>query len=336
MAKVFFDEDADLSHLEGKVIGCIGYGHQGHAQSQNLRDNGLEVIIGNIQDHYAEDARKADFKVKSIDDVAEESDIIMMLISDEAHAEVYEESIAPHLKKGMVLDFAHGYSVNFKLIVPPPDVDVILVSPRMFGEKVRERFIDGLGTPAAVDVYQDTSGKAWDVCLALAKGIGATKLPGGGAFEMTFAQEAGIDLFSEQAVWPAIYETILLGLEVLSEAGYPPEFVALEMYGSGEASEVFKAAAEYGFLKHVFELASKTAQFGVLTKVDKIMPEARKEGIKKSMKEILKDIREGVFVSEWTTDQKMGSVIYKKLLDKALSRPINRVEDNLKKMFRKE
>ena len=336
MAKVFFDEDADLSHLEGKVIGCIGYGHQGHAQSQNLRDNGLEVIIGNIQDHFAEDAKKAGFKVKSIDDVAKESDIIMMLISDEAHAEVYKNSIAPHLKKGMILDFAHGYSVNFKLIVPPPDIYVILVAPRMFGEKVRERFIDGLGTPAAVDVYQDVSGKAWDVCLALTKGIGATKLPGGGAFEMTFAQEAGIDLFSEQAVWPAIYEIILLGLEVLSEAGYPPEFAALEMYGSGEASEVFKAAAEYGFLKHVFELASKTAQFGVLTKVDKIMPEARKEGVKKSMKEILKDIREGVFVSEWTADQKMGGMIYKKLLDKALSHPINRVEDNLKKMLRKE
>jgi ketol-acid reductoisomerase len=336
LLKVFFDEDADLSHLEGKVIGCIGYGHQGHAQSQNLRDNGLEVIIGNVSNHYAEDAKKAGFKVKSIDDVAKESDIIMMLISDEAHAEVYKNSIAPYLKKGMVLDFAHGYSINFKLIVPSPDVDIILVAPRMFGEKVRDRFINGLGTPAAVDVYQDTSGNAWDICLALAKGIGATKLPGGGAFEMTFAQEAGIDLFSEQAVWPAIYEIMLLALEVLSEAGYPPELVALEMYGSGEASEGFKAAAEFGFLKHVFELSSKTAQFGVLTKADKIMPEERKNEIKRSMKDILKDIREGEFVSEWISDQKTGNIIYQKLLDKALSHPINKVEDNLKKMFRKK
>jgi len=153
---------------------------------------------------------------------------------------------------------------------------------------------------------------------------------------MTFAQEAGIDLFSEQAVWPAIYEIMLLALEVLSEAGYPPEFVALEMYGSGEASEGFKAAAEFGFLKHVFELSSKTAQFGVLTKVDKIMPEERKNEIKRSMKDILKDIREGGFASEWISDQKTGNVIYQKLLDKALSHPINKVEDNLKKMFRKK
>lgn len=336
MTKVFFDDAADLSLLRGKVDGCIGYGHQGCAQSQNLRDNGLEVIIGNVQGPYFEAAKKDRFKVKPIDEVSKEADILMVLISDEAQAEVYKKSIQPYLKKGKILDFAHGYNITFKLVVPPPDVDVVMVAPRMFGEMVRERFVEGLGTPAAIDVFHNASGKAWDMCRALAKGIGATKLPGGGAFEMTFAQEAAIDLFNEQAHWPAVSQIFLIALQVLTEAGYPPELAVMELYGSGEAAEGLKAASEIGFLKHIFAYSSKAAQFGVLTKTPKIMPEERREEIKESMKEILKDINQGVFTREWLADQQKGNALYERLLAEVMNHPINQAELNLKKMFQRE
>jgi ketol-acid reductoisomerase len=326
LVKVYYDEDADLSFLKNKTIAVIGYGNQGKAQSLNMRDSGLNVIIGSIKDLGWSKAVKDGFKVYSIEEAAELGDIIFMLIPDEVQKEVFDKFIKNKLSKGKTLVFAHGYNIHYGFIVPPEDVDVIMVAPRMIGWGLRGLFVKGHGVPAYIAVYQDASGKAKETALAIAKAIGATRA---GALELSFAEETEIDHFMEQATWAAIVRILLISFEVLVEAGYPPEVVSLELYGSGEAAEIMKAMAEMGLFKQM-SLHSQTSQYGTLSRGSRVI----EERVKNVMKKILNEIKLGIFVREWELEQMLGYPVFKKLKEDSFRHPLNKAEEEVRKLIR--
>jgi ketol-acid reductoisomerase len=257
MGQFFFDGDADLSHLASRQVAIIGYGNQGRSQALNLRDSGIEVLVGNIEDSYAETARSDGWNLLTIEEAARRSDVKLILTSDDSHPEVYRRWIEPTLKSGDVLSFAHGFNIHFGEITPPSHVDVIMVAPRMLGEGVRATFLEGRGFPSLIAVHQDASGRALDVCLAIAKGIGSTRM---GVLMSNFEEETLIDLFEEHQ--PALYALRTM-YEALVEAGCSPEAVMLDLWASGEGVKW----AEYGRDLGAFERmkrASQTAQFGHL------------------------------------------------------------------------
>ena len=196
MANFYFDKDADLRHVADRKVAIIGYGNQGRSQALNLRDSGINVIIGSPSDKSADRARDDGFDVYTIADSAQQADILFMLLPDEVMPTIYHVAIEPHLREGMVLNFSHGYNIHYKRIVPPAYVDVILIGPRMIGQYVRETFLNGTGYPSLVAIAQDGSGNAKNIMLALSKGIGSTKM---GVIESSFREETEIDLFSEQS-----------------------------------------------------------------------------------------------------------------------------------------
>lgn len=316
--RVFRDDDADLEYLEGKTVAIVGYGNQGRAQALNLRDSGISVVIGSVQDEGAESAEQDGFTVLSIPEATEKADALALLIPDEAQPRVYEEQIAGRLRPGQVLDFAHGYNIHYGLIHPPWEVDVIMVAPRMIGVNVRRSFEKGRGAPAYIAVAQDASGHARDMALAWAKGIGATRA---GVLETTFTQETELDLFSEQATWPIIVRDLFYSYEVLVEAGFPPEMVALELYGSGEASEVFRQMARVGIVNQM-QLHSQTSQYGTLSRGPRLLPEETKQ----KLREVLDEIRSGGFAKEWTEERQQGYPRFKRLHEEAQEHEINRAE----------
>ena len=316
--QVLRDEDADLRHLQGKTVAIVGYGNQGCAQALNLRDSGIEVLIGSIRDAGASAAERDGFSVRPIDQACTDADVIALLIPDEVQREVYHRDVAPRLRAGHVLDFAHGYNVHFKLIQPPPHVDVIMVAPRMIGINVRKSFAAGSGVPAYLAVHQDASGHARDVALAWAKGIGATRA---GVLETTFAQETELDLFAEQGVWPIIMRDLLLSYEVLVENGFPPEMVALELYGSGEAAEIFRQMAQSGVINQM-RLHSQTSQYGTLSRGPRMLPDEAKD----RLRDALAEIRSGRFAAEWGQEQAAGYPNFERLRRAARDHDINQAD----------
>ncbi len=257
MAKFYFDADADLSLIEGKTIAVLGYGNQGRSQALNLKDSGLKVLVGNIEDEYAKNARDDGWDLLPLADAAAGANIKLILTSDDSQPEVYERWIKPTLKPGDVLSFAHGFNIHFGEIAPPDFVDVVLVAPRMLGEGVRATFLEDRGFASMIAVHQDASHQALGYCLAIAKGIGSTKM---GALMSSFEEETLIDLFEEHQ--PALY-ALRTAYEALVEAGCSPEAIILDLYASGESIKW----AEYGRDLGAFERmkrASQTAQFGHL------------------------------------------------------------------------
>ncbi|MBM3774193.1 MAG: ketol-acid reductoisomerase [Acidobacteria bacterium] len=315
--KVFYDRDADLSALNGRAIAVIGYGNQGRAQALNLRDSGARVIIGNLEDRYAQQARADGFAPVPIVEAVRAAGIVMVLIPDEVQKAVYDESIGPNLRPGMTLDFASGYNVHFGLIQPPADVDVIMVAPRTIGQQVRIAFEGGSGVNADLDVRQDATGTAWPTALALAKGIGCTRA---GVFHTTFATEAELDLFAEQALWPALFDILLGAYEVLTEAGYPKEAVALELYASGEPSDIFRAMARQGLFEQM-RLHSPTSQYGVLSRRQDATGSS--EALRRRMKDALDYLRSGRFAQEFAQEQRSGYARFERLRTEASGHPIN-------------
>jgi ketol-acid reductoisomerase len=323
----YYDPDASLEILRQKTLGVIGYGNQGRAQALNLRDSGLDVIVGSLRDETAGQAEKDGFAVRSVAEVAERADVVALLIPDEVQREVYRDVLSSRLRGGQTLDFAHGYNIHFALIAPPPDVDVIMVAPRMIGTEVRESFVDGWGAPAFVAVAQDVSGHALETALAWARGIGATRA---GAFKTTFARETELDLFQEQAVWPLLFRMWTMAFELLVEKGFPPEMVALEMYGSGEAAEIFREMARVGFFKQT-RFHSQTSQYGTLSRAS-ALPFAK--DISDFMDKALAAIRDGRFDAEWRSEQAAGYPLFKKLRAQADSHPINQAEEEMRRLLR--
>jgi len=316
--RVLRDEDADLRHLSSKTVAIIGYGNQGRAQALNLRDSGVAVIIGSIRDAGAEQAARDGFEVVPIADACLRADVLALLIPDEVQHDVYHRDVAPALRPGQALDFAHGYNIHFGRIRPPLEVDVIMIAPRMIGINVRKSFERGKGVPAYLAVAQDASGHARDIALAWAKGIGATRA---GVVETTFAQETELDLFAEQAFWPIIIRDLLLSYEVLVDEGFPPEMVALELYGSGETAEIFRQMARVGIVKQM-RLHSQTSQYGTLSRGPRMLPDAARERLRDS----LRQIRSGQFAAEWTKEQADGYPTFSELRRAAEQHGINESE----------
>ncbi|NIM04869.1 MAG: ketol-acid reductoisomerase [Armatimonadetes bacterium] len=326
MTRIYRDDEVDLSALAEKPIAIIGYGNQGRAQALNLRDSGLQVIVGGIPDESLAQAKSDGFEVMEVSAAASKGEVICLLVPDEVQKELFQDSILPNLKPGKALDFAHGYAIHYGLIVPPAEMDTILVAPRMIGAAVRELFQQGKGAPACIGVHQDASGQAWNKALALAKGIGATR---GGAIHSSFAEETELDHFSEQVVWPAIFRVFIEAFELLVKEGYSPEVVALELWASGEPGEVMLKMAQLGLFKQM-ALHSRTSQYGTLTRTPTFLPAEIGERMRRS----LNVIRSGEFAKEWEAEQAAGYPNFKRLRQQALAHPINAIEEKLKSLVK--
>lgn len=326
MLKVYHDEDAKLENLRGKVIAILGYGNQGRAQGLNLRDSGISVIVGSQDGQGSGRAKEDGFEVLSFAQAAEQADIILLLLPDELQRAVFKEAIESNLSEGKTLVFAHGYNIRFGFIQAPREIDVVMMAPRMIGINVRQLYIQGSGAPAYVGVHQDSSGHALETALALAKGIGATRT---GVIEQTFAEETELDLFLEQAVWPAIYKVVLSSYEFLVENGFSPEVAVLELYGSREAAEIFEEMGKAGiFQQMVFH--SQTSRYGSLSRVNSML----REDFKGKLRDALEHIRSGKFAEEWLREEERSYPAFKQLKESALGHPINLTEERLKRLMR--
>jgi len=326
MARTYYDSDADPSVLKGKTVAVIGYGNQGRAQSLNLRDSGVEVVVGGVPDATLAQAKKDGFPTMTVAEAAAAGEIICLLIPDEVQQPVYREEILPHLEPGNALGFAHGYNVHYGFIAPPKEIDVIMVAPRMIGVGVRDAYVAGKPVPAFVAVEQDGSGEAWPRTLALARAMGCTRA---GAIESTFAEETELDHFSEHFVWPATFRILVGAFEFLTEKGYQPEAVLMELWGSKEAAEVLEQMAEVGIFRQM-DFHSPTSQYGTLSRMESALP-AETRGC---MEAALEEIRDGSFAREWESEQAAGYPVFTRLKQAALGHPVNELEEEVRKLTR--
>ena len=320
--KIYTDQDASLAPLHGKTIAILGYGNQGRAQALNMRDSGLDVIVGNRQDSYREQALADGFDPLTIAEAAKTADVLILLTTDESQPLIWADQIAPGIKPGDILVWASGYNVGYDLITPPADVDVVMVAPRMTGNYVRILFEQGRGAVAQVAVHQDATGQAWERMMALAKGIGATRP---GVFESSFREEAELDLFAEQVVWAGLVAWFEECFKLGVENGFSPELMALELYASGEASEILGLMARNGFFKQMTH-HSTTSQYGTLSRA----PGMINDQVRAQMRHnLLNDIKGGAFVEEWSCEQAGGSSTLAELKERALNSPMSTAEKEL-------
>ena len=298
MVQILHDKDADTSFLKGKTVAVIGYGSQGSAQALCMRDSGINVIIGSIRDASFDQAVKDGFKVMDISDAAAKADIIHILLPDEFHGPVYENDIKQHLTAGKALSCSHGFNIVYKQIVPPENVDVIMVAPKSPATEERKAYLAGFGVPGLVAVKQNPSGNARDIALAMAKAMGFTRA---GCLECTFEQETYEDLFGEQNVLcGGVVDLMIAGFEVLTEAGYPPEMAYFECVH--ELKLIVDLVYEGGIQK-MNAVVSNTAEWGEYDNGPSIItPE-----VKERMRESLKRIENGEFAKKWINESKNGA-----------------------------
>jgi len=326
MTTIYHDEDADLGTLAGETIAVVGYGNQGRSQALNLRDSGLRVIVGNIGDASRERAVAEGFEAFGIRDAVAKADVVMLLIPDEVMPDVYGRDVAPALKAGACLSFASGYTVAFGAVVPRSDIDVVLIAPRMIGPGVRDRFVDGKGFASFVGVHQDATGRASARMLAIARGIGSTRA---GCLELTMAQEAHLDLFTEQGFGPMMGLALRQSIELLVEQGYPPEAVIMELFASGELGYAFQRAADTGLFAQN-EFHSHTSQYGSMTRSARVMD----SDLKARLLQHLDDIRSGRFAEEWSREQAAGMPLFTQMKEMAKHYPLFEWEQRTRKAFR--
>jgi ketol-acid reductoisomerase len=327
MVKVFYDADADLDTLAGQTVAVLGYGIQGCAQAQNLRDSGIRVIVGNRADDYREQAAVAGFATYDIDAAAKLADILLLLIPDEVQADVYRRDLLPHLRDGKALVFAHGFAIRYGLIDPPAGIDVLLVSPRMPGRYVRERFMAGGGVPAFVDVHLDATGGAWRRALALAKAAGFTRP---GVLHISFAEETELDHFAEHYLYPLIVGAIEVAFRTLVGNGYTPEAALMELYGSGEVGEVLRTAADIGLYNMLDRNASPACQYGIYTHKDRLIT----TDVRDQMQAIIDRIKSGEFATELIADQQNGHRRLRQLADAAHRNDLVAVETTVRELMK--
>jgi len=298
MARIYYDKDADLALLKGKTIAVMGYGSQGHAHALNMKDSGLDVVVGLYQGSRSWDkAMKDGVKVATVEEAAKESSVIIILLPDQHQRQVYQESIEKHLTPGKTLMFAHGFNIHFHQVVPPKDVDVSMIAPKAPGHRMREVFVEGSGVPALLAVQQDVSGKAKDLALAYAKGVGCTRA---GVLETTFKEETETDLFGEQTVLcGGVSALIKAGFETLVEAGYQPELAYFECLH--ELKLIVDLIYEGG-LSYMRYSISDTAEYGDYSRGPRVID----EGVRAEMKGILQEIQNGTFAREWITENQAG------------------------------
>ena len=298
MAKIYYQKDCNLSLLEGKTIAVIGYGSQGHAHALNAKESGCHVIIGLYEGSKSwKKAEEAGFEIYTAAEAAKKADIIMILINDEKQAKMYYESIEPNLEEGNMLMFAHGFAIHFGQIVPPKNVDVVMIAPKGPGHTVRSTYEEGKGVPCLIAVYQDSTGKAHEKGLAYALAIGGARA---GVLETTFRQETETDLFGEQAVLcGGVTALMKAGFEVLVEAGYEPESAYFECIH--EMKLIVDLIYESGFAGMRYSI-SNTAEYGDYITGPKIIT----EDTKNAMRQVLKDIQEGIFAKNWLLENQVG------------------------------
>ena len=302
---MIYDEDADLSLLDGRTVAIIGFGSQGHAHAQNLKDSGVEVVVGLREGSAsAGQAREAGLEVLGVADAASRGDLVMMLVPDELHRQVWEGEVSDGVAEGNMLLFGHGFSIHYDEVQPPPGVDVALVAPKGPGHLVRRQFTEGSGVPGLVAVHQDATGQARGLALAYARGIGCTR---GGVIETTFSDETETDLFGEQAVLcGGASELVQAGYETLVEAGYDPRLAYFECLH--ELKLIVDLMYEKGISGMRFSI-SNTAEYGDYTRGKRVIgPETRAE-----MKRVLEEIRSGAFAREWIAENRAGQENFKRM-----------------------
>ncbi len=322
MAKTYHDEDADLSIIQKKKVAIIGYGSQGHAHALSLKDSGVEVRVGLPATSKSIDkAKKAGLEVNTVSDAAAWADVIMILTPDHSQGETYAKDIAPNLKKGKTLMFAHGFNIRFGAIEPPKDVDVSMVAPKAPGHRVREVFTEGGGTPGLVAIHQDASGKALETALSYAKGIGCTRA---GVIQTTFAEETETDLFGEQAVLCGGTSALVkAGFETLVNAGYQPEIAYFECLHELKLIVDLMYRGGLAFMRYSI---SDTAEYGDYTAGPRIVTdETRAE-----MKKLLKEIQDGTFAKKWIEENKTGRKFFSQIRKDEAQHPIEEVGGRLR------
>ena len=321
-AKVYTDKDADLANLNGKVCGVIGFGSQGHSHALNLKDSGVEVVVGLYKGSKSiPTAQEHGFQVLDVSEAAQKADIIFFATPDLKSASIYDAEVAPHLKKGKALLFSHGFAVHFETIVPPQDVDVIMVAPKGPGHIVRRQYVEGKGVPALIAVFQNPSKQAKKLALAWAKGIGATRA---GVLETTFKEETETDLFGEQTVLcGGLTSLVQNGFETLVEAGYQPEMAYFECLH--ELKLIVDLMYESGIAGMRFSV-SETAKWGDVS----VGPTVIDGSVKKKMQKALKEIQNGKFARGWIAEYKAGLPNYKKLLKDGEKHSIEKTGERLR------
>lgn len=328
MTVVYHEADGDLSVLQGRQIGVIGYGALGRPVCLNLRDSGLQVLVGLKADDDTARVENDRFAYGRMETIAERCDILLMMVPDEVMPQVYLEKISPYLKRGDTLIFASGYNVAFGYIEPPPFVDVGLIAPRTIGAAVRERYLSGEGFYSFVAAGQDASGNIWQTILALAKAMGSLQA---GAVEISMEQEVELDLFIQQAILPALHQVMTTAAHVLLSKGYPPEAAIMDLYISGEFNDYLQRAAQSGML-HALRLFSLTGQFGIFSRLERF----NDLKLERLMEITLDEIRNGDFSQEWAREYADGYPRLRKLVRQQESMDLWEMEQQTIEMMRRK
>lgn len=324
MTTVYYDQDVKTDALQGKKIAVVGYGSQGHAHAQNLKDNGYDVVIGIRPGRSFDKAKEDGFDVFPVAEAVKQADVIMVLLPDEIQGDVYKNEIEPNLEKHNALAFAHGFNIHFGVIQPPADVDVFLVAPKGPGHLVRRTFVEGSAVPSLFVIHQDASGQARNIALSYAKGIGATRA---GVIETTFKEETETDLFGEQAVLcGGVSKLIQSGFETLVEAGYQPELAYFEVLH--EMKLIVDLMYEGG-MENVRYSISNTAEFGDYVSGPRVIT----PDVKENMKAVLTDIQNGNFSNRFIEDNKNGFKEFYKLREEQHGHQIEKVGRELREMM---
>jgi ketol-acid reductoisomerase len=325
MATIYYDQDADLSLLDNKTIAVIGYGSQGHAHALNLKDNGCQVVVGLYEGSRSwPQAEAAGLTVKTVAQATADADIVMLLVPDNVQPPLYKAEIAPHLKGGAMLMFAHGFNIHYSQIIPPDDVDVTMIAPKCPGHRLREMFEEDRGVPAILAVHQDVTGQAKDLALAYARGLGCTKA---GVIETTFQEEVETDLFGEQTVLcGGVTALIKAGFETLVAAGYQPEIAYFECLN--ELKLIVDLIYEGG-LSYMRYSVSDTAEHGDYTAGPKIID----DHVRATMQQILKDIQDGTYARSWILENMAGRPSFNLLREREKEHPIEKVGAQLRAMM---
>jgi ketol-acid reductoisomerase len=322
---MFYDDDASLEKLDGKTVAIIGYGSQGHAHALNLKESGVDVVVGLRPDSSSVDKAKGEgLEVATPAEAASRADVVMMLVPDELHRQVWEQEVRDGIAPGNLLMFGHGFSIHFDEVDPPADVDVAMVAPKGPGHLVRRQFAEGRGVPALIAVHQDSSGEARDLALAYAKGIGATRA---GVIETTFKDETETDLFGEQAVLcGGLTELVRAGYETLVDAGYDPKLAYFECLH--ELKLIVDLMYEKGISGMRYSI-SNTAEYGDLTRGSRIVGDPTRA----AMKEVLGEIQDGTFAREWIAENRAGQENFKRMREEQAGHQVEREGKELRSMM---
>jgi len=325
MARMYYDKDANLDVLKDWTVAVIGYGSQGHAQAQNLRDSGVNVVVGLYQGSRRwSQVQRDGLAVATVSEAAQKAKLVQILTPDDTQAKIYNKEIAPHMGNGKVLMFSHGFNIHFGQIMPQADIDVVMIAPKSPGHLMRRQYEEGKGVPALLAIHQDASGRARDIALAYAKGIGSTRA---GVIETTFQEETETDLFGEQCVLcGGITELIRAGFDTLVEAGYQPEIAYFECLH--EMKLIVDLIWEGGISRMRYSV-SDTAEYGDLTRGQRVID----AGVRRTMKEILEEVRSGKFAREWILENQAGRPMFKARRRQDMGHLIEKVGQEVRSMM---